>query len=104
PKTVEDLSRTDADGVTTFAMKVGGEVELSVSFPTTDGSGEPAVVESISYSYLDGQPFETPLRLGLGTAPIDPSQITIELGSGVVAEELRSLGLPKPPDAAMWGT
>ena len=104
PKTVEDLSRTDSNGVTTFAMKVGDEVELAISFPTVDGSGEPAPVESISYSYLDGQPFETPLTLGLGTAALDPDQITIELGSGVVVDELRSLGLPKAPDAAMWGT
>jgi hypothetical protein len=104
PKTVEKLSRTDADGRTTFAWEVDGQVELAISFPTVDGSGEPAPVESVSYSYLDGKPYATPLTLDLGTAAIDPAEITIELGAGAAAEELRSLGLPKAPDAAMWGT
>jgi len=104
PKTVEDLSRTEAGGRTTFAMAVDGEIELSVSFPTVDGSGERAPVESISYSYLDGRPFATPLTLDLGTAVIDPADVAITLGSGVVADELRTLGLPKAPDMVAWGT
>lgn len=104
PKTVEDLSRTEEGGRTTFTMRVDGEIELSVSFPTVDGSGERAPVESVSYSYLEGRPFATPLTMDLGTAVIDPSDVSITLGSGVVADELRGLGLPKAPDMAAWGT
>jgi hypothetical protein len=104
PKTVEDLSRTEADGRTAFTMRVDGEVELSISFPTVDGSGERAPVESVSYSYLDGRAFATPLTLDLGTAVLDPADVSITLGSGVVAEELRTLGLPKAPDFASWGS
>src|SRR5690606_36346398 len=104
PKTVEDLSRTEEGGRTTFAMAVDGVTEVAISFPTVDGSGERAPVESVSYSYLDGQPYQTPLTLDLGTAVLDPASITITLGPGAIGEELRSLGLPKAPDMATWGT
>lgn len=104
PKTVEDLSRVDADGRVTFTLAVDGVTELAVSFPEVDGSGDPAAVESVSYSYLDGRPYGTPLTLDMGTGVIDPADVVVELGSGVVADELRSLGLPKAPDMATWGT
>lgn len=104
PKTVEDLSRAEVDGRTAFTWRVEGEVELEVSFPTVDGSGDRTPVESVSYSYLDGRPFATPLTLDLGTAVIDPADVRITLGSGAVADELRGLGLPKAPDLATWGT
>lgn len=104
PKTVEDLARTDHDGRTAFTLRVDGEVELEVSFPTVDGSGERTPVESVSYSYLGGRPFQTPLAMDLGTGVIDPADVAITLGSGAVADELRSLGLPKAPDLATWGT
>ncbi len=104
PKTVEDLSRLDVDGRVTFTMAVDGATELAVSFPAVESTGEPAAVDSVSYSYLDGQPYGTPLTLDLGTGVIDPADVVIELGGGVVADELRSLGLPKAPDMATWGT
>lgn len=104
PKTVEDLSRVDGDGRTTFAMKVDGVTEIEISFPTDGDAGEPARIDSVSYSYLDGVPFQTPLSLDLGTGVVDPEAVTISLGPGVVADELRSLGLPKTPDMATWGT
>ncbi len=108
PKTVEELSVSAADGRTTFAMTADGEPVLSVSFPTVDGAGaDPGGagrVETGSYSYLGGVPHETPLAMDLGTAVLDPADVVIELGAGPVADELRSLGLPKPPDFAAWGT
>lgn len=104
PKTVEDLGRTDTDGRITFTMAGDGEPVLSFSFPLVDGSGTTDRIESVSYSYLDGVPHATPLSLALGTAALDPGDVEIVLGRGVVADELRSLGLPKRPDMAMWGT
>lgn len=104
PKTVEELSVRHHDDKVTFAMADGGRPVLSVSFPAGPPDGEPSRVETGSYSYLDGVPHETPLAMDLGTAFIDPSQVVVELGDGPVADELRSLGLPKAPDFGTWGT
>ena len=61
-------------------------------------------MDTVSYSYLHGEARETPLALELGTGMIDPADVAVELGSGPIADELRSLGLPKAPDFATWGT
>ncbi len=103
PKTVEDLSVAREDGRVTFAMRVDGSLVLAVSFPDVAPLGEPTRVETVSYSYLDGVPQETPLSMDLGSGLVDPADVTIELGSGPVADELRSLGLPKAPDFGTWG-
>jgi len=104
PKTVEDLSRVDADGRVTFAMHRHGELVLSVSFPAVEPMGDASPVETVSYSYLNGVAYETPLSLDLGTGLIDPSDVVIELGADIIGDELRSLGLPSAPDMATWGT
>jgi len=104
PKTVEDLSRVDAEGRVTFAMHDAGELVLSVSFPAVASGGETVSMDTVSYSYLNGVAYETPLTLDLGTGVIDPADVVIELGPGTIGDELRSLGLPKAPDMATWGT
>lgn len=104
PKTVEALAITrSAEGVR-FTMAVDGAPELAFSFPEVEPLGEAGRVETGSYSYLHGVPHETPLAMDMGTGIIDPADVVIELGSGTVADELRSLGLPKAPDLAAWGT
>lgn len=57
----------------------------------------------MSYSYLDGAPFATVLEMDMGSGIVDLAAVTVELGVGVVADELRSLGLPAVPDMASWG-
>ena len=103
PKTVEDLSRTDADGRVTFAMHDDGELVLSVSFPDAAATSAPERVDTDSYSYLDGRPYSTRLSMDLGTGFLDATDVVIELGSGPVAGELRTLGLPMAPDFGAWG-
>ena len=104
PKTVEDLARDDADGRVTFSLRQAGELVLAVTFPAAAPAGDATRVETVSYSYLDGEALETPLALDMGTGMIDPADVVIDLGVGPIAEELRSLGLPKAPDFATWGT
>ncbi len=104
PKTVEDLSIERGGGRITFGWKVGGELVLSVGFSDEAPTGETSRVDAGSYSYLEGVPHETPLAMDMGTGVLDPSDVVIELGPGPIADELRSLGLPKAPDFATWGT
>ena len=58
----------------------------------------------MSYSYLDGAPFATLLEMDMGSGIVaDLTAVTVEVGEGDMAEELRSLGLPAVPDMASWG-
>jgi hypothetical protein len=104
PKTVQDLSVGRRGDRVYFAMHVDGELELEVSFAEPAQDGPPTRVETGSYSYLDGEPYETPLSMDMGSGMIDVSTVEIELGSGLVATELKTLELPKTPDFGTWGT
>jgi len=103
PKTVEELSVTYSDSDVTFRLVIGGEPTLTITLPRAEPLGEPSRTETITYSYLDDQPTLLPLTIDLPSGFIDPSAVTIELGTSEAASELRSLGLPTNPDLAMWG-
>ena len=63
----------------------------------------PSATETVTYSYLDGAATELPLTIEMGAAFIDPSEVHMTLGTGEIADELRSLGLPCAPDMAVYG-
>lgn len=104
PKTVEALRVDRRDGRVVFGMDVDGQTEFELSFAEPAQDGEPSRVETGSYSYLGGDAYETPLSMDMGTGFVDVSTVEVVLGSGVVADELRTLGLPKAPDFGSWGT
>ena len=104
PKTVEDLSVAREGDRVRFAMDVDGRPEVAFSFVEPAQDGPASRVETVSYSYLGGEAHETGLAMDMGSGMIDPSTVQVELGHGVVAEELRTLGLPKAPDFGTWGT
>jgi hypothetical protein len=103
PKTVEDLTVTYTDATATFRLAMGGRHVLTLTVPRAGPVGEPSRVETTSYSYLDGVPYGTDLSMDMGTGIVDPADVQLELGDSPVADELRSLGLPCPPDFATWG-
>ncbi|MFN7149436.1 MAG: hypothetical protein ACK4V6_08140, partial [Microthrixaceae bacterium] len=76
---------------------------MTVTFPRVLTDDAPTATETITYSYLDGVATELPLTIDLGAGVIDPATVVMELGSGAIAEELRSLGLPRTPDMAVYG-
>jgi len=103
PKTVDDLSFSYTDGTVTVRLAMGGEPTLVVELPRAEPLGEPTSEATLTYSYLDGVPTLVPLTIELPTGIIDPAEVRLELGTSAAADELRRLGLPKPPDLAMWG-
>jgi hypothetical protein len=103
PKTVEDLRVVYTDATATFRLAVDGLHVLTLTVPRAAPTGEPERVEATSYSYLDGVPYGTDLSMDMGTGFIDPADVVLELGDSPVADELRCLGLPRPPDLATWG-
>lgn len=104
PKTVEQIEVSYTDDEVEFRLAMDGVEAFRLTVPRAAGDGTPpAVVDTFSYSYIDGVPHETHLAMEMGTGMIDPSAVRIELGSGPVADELRSLGLPTAPEFATWG-
>jgi len=112
PKTVEriDVAYREQELAvelwTSLAAESGeprGELSLAVTVPRVTSDDEPARIEAVSYSYLNGAPYGTPLEMDLASGVVDPAAVELSLGTGVVADELRSLGLPKAPDFCTYG-
>lgn len=103
PKTVEQIEFRYSEEVVQVDLTFGGTPTLQVTFPRVPAEGEPSAVASESYAYLDGVPYATTLEMEMGTGLIDPAAVRLVLGEGVVADELRRLGLPTTPDVATWG-
>lgn len=103
PKTVEDLEIDYPDGSVRCRLRSDGRDELLVRFPRVPASGPAESTETVTWSYLDGVPMQLGLSIELGTGVVDPAVVEIELGTGPVADELRSLGLPRAPEMAVWG-
>jgi hypothetical protein len=103
PKTVEqiDVAYTGAD--VCFRLVTEGVEAFSLAVPRVRSDEPPTRIETVSYSYLHGVPHATPLTIDLARAIVDPADVRLELGNGPVADELRSLGLPRPPDLCTWG-
>ena len=112
PKTVEDLtfdySAGPGEGTVTVRLAMSDEPEGSATLlvrlprPSVDGTEAP-VESATTYSYLEGVPMSLGLDMELPPVPLDPGEVEIELGSGALADELRSLGLPATADLALWG-
>lgn len=103
PKTVEALDADYTDDTVSFRLAMGGRLAIVVTVPRVEPLGLPDRIDADSYSYLDGIAYSTPLSMDMGTGVIDPEAVTIVLGDGPLADELRSLGLPRAPDLATWG-
>jgi hypothetical protein len=103
PKVVLGIEATYTDTEATFELRDGADLALAVTVPRAAPTGDPARIDTVSYSYLHGVPHATPLSMDLATGFVEADRVTLELGTGVIADELRSLGLPTAPDFASYG-
>jgi len=103
PKTVERIDFEYGNDKVSLKLLFDGQLAFSITIPRPTATADAVRMKSISYSYLDDQPYGTPVELDVATGTIDPRDVVLELGSGIVADELRSLGLPKPPSYCSWG-
>lgn len=103
PKTVEELRFTYTDSRVEVNLSMDGEPTLTVGFPRAEPAGDPTADDTLTYSYIDGEATLVPLTIELPTGMVDPGDVEIRLGTSDAAQELRSLGLPRAPDMAMWG-
>ena len=103
PKTVERIDVNYGDTAVRAELWQRDSIALSVEIPQVQASGPRTRMEAVSYSYLDGVPYGTPLDIELGQGVVDPNDVHVTLGAGQIADELRSLGLPTVPDFCSWG-
>ncbi|MGB0102375.1 MAG: acetoacetate decarboxylase family protein [Nocardioides sp.] len=107
PKTVTRIDATYTDDAVTFELFEADSGDdrsaFRISLPRVEPTGEPTRIETGSYSYLDGVAYETPLAIDMASGFVDAADVEITIGSGPIADELRSLGLPTAPDFCSYG-
>jgi hypothetical protein len=103
PKTVEQIDREDADGATTWTLRMDGELVLRLTMPR-GGSDEAPAMPMTSYTVLDGVPHATAFsQWGSGSQLVMGGEgVSLELGSHPISKELASLGLPSEPVISTW--
>lgn len=102
PKTVQDIAMHYEDGRARCELVYEGNPALTFSVAR---GGAKTLKESpvTTYSYIDGTLHKTRARqsaTGFGTHKGTTAELT--LGSGLIADQLRAVGLPKKPITAMW--
>lgn len=103
PKVVTRIDADYTDAQVTFQLFDGGELALSVTVPRVRTDDAAVRVETTSYSYLNGVPHGTPLAMDMSAAVVEPGDVHLTIGSGPIADELTSLGMPAEPDFCSWG-
>jgi hypothetical protein len=103
PKVVTRIDAEYTEERVTFRLWDDGVEAFTVALPRATADGTATRIEASSYSYLDGVPYATPLAIEMPSGMVGPDDVELTLGTGPIADELRSLGLPKAPDFCIWG-
>jgi hypothetical protein len=101
PATIE-IAR-DGDDVI-FTASEGERPTVTVRFPFAEPDAPPTVYEQRAYSYIDGEPYVVPFDIDFPQPVYDGTCVEVDVGTGRLADTLRSLGLPREADAYAWGT
>jgi hypothetical protein len=101
PKTVERIDVSSAAGRATCALYMDGAHVLTLSLPRAGARRLPDA-EMTTYSFIDGVPHKTGFSSGGDGVGFHLGGAELTLGSHPIADELRSLGLPKRALMSMW--
>lgn len=101
PKTVEDLRMERTGDVVRFDWKREGRLVLGLRY-RSGGRRTLPDAEMLTYSRIGGRLHRTRFRSGGEGVRFVPFGASYTLGTGPVAEELRSLGLSRRPFLGMW--
>ncbi len=101
PKTVDTID-FDTSGARAYCTwNQDGQDVLRVSMPT-GGQRQFPEQTLCTYSYIDGDLHKTEFASSAENLGVRLRGADIELGAHPIADELRSLGLPKPALMSMW--
>jgi hypothetical protein len=101
PKTVDEIDFDTGGDRARCVWNQDGQNVLKLSLPIGGNRDFPEQTLS-TYSYIDGLLYKTPFVSSAKELGIRMRGAEIELGAHPIADELRSLGLPKPALMSMW--
>ena len=98
-----ELQVTYRPGEVTVELGAGGGDELLVRLPRP--TGPPGGVPLVTDVYTcDGDvPRQVRYELDAPVLRLPPEEVTVEAGTGPLADAVRELGLTRPPAACAWG-
>ena len=102
PKTVQQIDFEYADDRATCSLVYDGEHALTLSLPR---GGKKQMPENVltGYTWIEGVAHVNRARSRAeGFGVFGGRGARLELGSGLIADQLRSLGLPKRPLMCTW--
>ncbi len=101
PKSVEEIDIDYTADSCTCRLAMGGEHVLTLTLPRAGKRAMPET-EIVTYTYIDGVPHRTRATQSGSGFGIRLGGAQLTLGSHPLAQELRSLGLPKRALMTMW--
>ncbi len=101
PKTVQEIEFDYAPDRATCKLVIEGKHALTLSVPRGGNKTLPES-EMKTWSYIDGAPYLTRAQQGSGGFGMKFGGAQLTLGSGAIADQLRSLGLPKKALMCSW--
>lgn len=101
PKTVDEIEIDMGEDRVRCVWNKDGQNVLKMSAPI-GGSREFPEQTLCTYSYIDGALHRTPFVSSAEMLGVRKGGAQIELGAHPIADELRSLGLPKPALMSIW--
>jgi hypothetical protein len=101
PKTVQRIDFTPGAGRATCALHMDGQPVLTLALPRGGTRRLPDSVMT-TYSYIDGVAHRTAFTSGGEQVGFHLGGAELSLGTHPIADELRSLGLPKRALMTMW--
>ncbi|KPK50016.1 MAG: hypothetical protein AMJ63_15505 [Myxococcales bacterium SG8_38_1] len=101
PKTVDEIDFDTTGDRARCVWNKDGQNVLKISLPI-GGTRNLPEQELSTYSYIDGALHETPFVSSAENFGVRMGGAHLALGAHPIADELRSLGLPKPAMMTMW--
>jgi hypothetical protein len=101
PKTVDEIDFDTSGDRARCVWDKDGQNVLKLSLPT-GGKRDFPEQTLCTYSYIDGVLHRTPFVSSAEGLGVQLGGAEIELGAHPIADELRSLGLPKPALMSLW--
>ena len=101
PKTVDEIDFDTSGDRARCVWNEGEQNVLKISFPM-GGNRDVPEQELCTYSYIDGALHRTPFLSSAESLGIRIGGVKMALGAHPIADELRSLGLPKPALMSLW--
>jgi hypothetical protein len=106
PKSVDTIDYSYDDDKATCRLEMDGQHVFTLSLPrgrAQEGAEAAADTAGPTYTYINGVPHQTLFTTG-GDTIVSPGNagIDLSLGSHPIADQLRTLGLPKPALMSTW--